>query len=146
MFQISSQKGAYRPTGFISTMPQTFTSIAKIGDYILKTPALAKVIVPIAHQFVNFSGYRKLGLRFDDLISEENDIAQTALRRLPADESYARIYRIINAHQSELTHHLLPKDKWIKPEEDTPYLTPYLLEAEAAVQEKQELDHLELAK
>lgn len=42
-------------------MPQTFTSIAKIGDYILRTPALAKVVVPIAHQFINLSGYRKMG-------------------------------------------------------------------------------------
>ncbi|CAH01082.1 ubiquinol--cytochrome-c reductase subunit 7 [Kluyveromyces lactis] len=127
-------------------MPQTFTSIAKIGDYILRTPALAKVVVPIAHQFINLSGYRKMGLRFDDLIEEENELAQTALRRLPADESYARIYRIINAHQLSLSHHLLPKDKWTKPEDDIPYLTPYLLEAEAFVKEKEELDNLEVAK
>lgn len=127
-------------------MPQTFTSIAKIGDYILRTPALAKVVVPIAHQFINLSGYRKMGLRFDDLIEEENELAQTALRRLPADESYARIYRIINAHQLSLSHHLLPKDKWTKQEDDIPYLTPYLLEAEAFVKEKEELDNLEVAK
>ncbi|CDO92692.1 unnamed protein product [Kluyveromyces dobzhanskii CBS 2104] len=127
-------------------MPQTFTSIAKIGDYILRTPALAKVIVPVAHQFINISGYRKMGLRCDDLIDEENELAQTALRRLPADDSYARIYRIINAHQLSLTHHLLPKNKWTKAEEDVPYLTPYLLEAEAHVKEKEELDNLELAK
>lgn len=127
-------------------MPQTFTSIAKIGDYILRTPALAKVVVPIAHQFINLSGYRKMGLRFDDLIEEEDELAQTALRRLPADESYARIYRIINAHQLSLSHHLLPKDKWTKPEDDIPYLTPYLLEAEAFVKEKEELDNLEVAK
>ncbi|BAO37656.1 cytochrome b-c1 complex subunit 7 [Kluyveromyces marxianus] len=127
-------------------MPQTFTSIVKIGDYILKTPALAKVVVPIAHQFINLSGYRKMGLRFDDLIEEENDIAQTALRRLPADESYARIYRIVNAHQLALTHHLLPKEKYLKAEDDVPYLTPYLLEAEAFAKEKEELDNLEVAK
>ena len=118
----------------------------RIGDYILRTPALAKVVVPIAHQFINLSGYRKMGLRFDDLIEEENELAQTALRRLPADESYARIYRIINAHQLSLSHHLLPKDKWTKPEDDIPYLTPYLLEAEAFVKEKEELDNLEVAK
>lgn len=117
-----------------------------MGDYILRTPALAKVVVPIAHQFINLSGYRKMGLRFDDLIEEENELAQTALRRLPADESYARIYRIINAHQLSLSHHLLPKDKWTKPEDDIPYLTPYLLEAEAFVKEKEELDNLEVAK
>lgn len=133
-------------TGTQTTMPQSFTSIVKIGDYILKSPALSKIALPVAHQFIKYSGYRKMGLRFDDLIEEENDVAQTALRRLPADESYARIYRIINAHQLSLTQHLLPKDKWLKPEDDIPYLTPYLLEAEAAAKEKEELDNLELAK
>lgn len=127
-------------------MPQSFTSIVKIGDQILKSAALSKILVPVARQFVQLSGYRELGLRFDDLISEENPIAQTALRRLPEDESYARIYRIIRAHQTELTHHLLPKNEWIQPQEDVPYLLPYILEAEAAAKEKEELDNLEVSK
>lgn len=127
-------------------MPQSFTSIAKIGDFILKSPSLSKIVVPVAHQFVKFSGYRQLGLKFDDLLQEESDVGQTALRRLPEDESYARIFRIVRAHQLELTHHLLPKTQWLKPEEDHPYLLPYLLEAEAAAKEKEELDNLELAK
>ncbi|SCU95019.1 LAMI_0F00606g1_1 [Lachancea mirantina] len=127
-------------------MPQTFTSIVKMSDFILKSPALSKVVVPVAQQFVKYAGYRQLGLRYDDLISEENDIAQTALKRLPEDESYARIFRIIRAHQYELTHHLLPKDKWVTPEEDRPYIFPYLLEAEAAAKEKEDLDNLELVK
>ncbi|SCU96377.1 LADA_0H00584g1_1 [Lachancea dasiensis] len=127
-------------------MPQTFTSIVKIGDFILKTPALAKVVVPVAQQFINFSGYRKLGLRFDDLIEEENNVAQKALGRIAADESYARNFRMLRAHQQSLTHHLLPKAQWVKPEEDTPYMLPYLLEAEAEVKEKQDLDNLELVK
>ncbi|AET37281.1 ubiquinol--cytochrome-c reductase subunit 7 Ecym_1022 [Eremothecium cymbalariae DBVPG len=125
-------------------MPQSFSSIVKMGDYILKSPSLSRVVVPIAQQFIKYSGYRQLGLKFDDLISEENDIAQTAIRRLPEDESYSRVFRIIQAHQAEVTHHLLPTHKWTKPEEDKPYLLPYLLEAEAAVKEKEELDHLEL--
>ncbi|AMD19482.1 HCL669Cp [Eremothecium sinecaudum] len=125
-------------------MPQSFSSIVKMGEYILKSPSLSKVFVPVARQFINFSGYRKLGLRYDDLISEESDIAQTAIKRLPEQESYARVFRIIQAHQCEVTHHLLPKNKWTTPEDDVPYLLPYLLEAEAAVAEKQELDNLEL--
>ncbi|SCW02996.1 LAFE_0G00650g1_1 [Lachancea fermentati] len=127
-------------------MPQSFASIVKMGDFILRSPSLSKIVVPVAHQFVKFSGYRELGLRFDDLLAEENDIAQTALRRLPEDESYARIFRIIRAHQTELTHHLLPKSQWVKPEEDVPYMLPYLLEAEAAAKEKEDLDNLELTK
>ncbi|AAS54103.1 AFR731Wp [Eremothecium gossypii ATCC 10895] len=125
-------------------MPQSFSSIVRMGDYILKSPTLSKIAVPVAQQFVKLSGYRQLGLKFDDLIAEENDIVQTALRRLPEEESYARVFRIIQAHQLELTHHLLPKHKWTKPEEDKSYLLPYLLEAEAAAKEKLELDALEL--
>lgn len=80
-----------------------------MGDFILRSPALSKVVVPVAQQFVKFAGYRQLGLKFDDIIAEENDIAQTALRRLPEDEGYARAFRMIRAHQSELTHHCCPR-------------------------------------
>ena len=127
-------------------MPQSLTSVVKMGDFILKNSALAKVAVPVAQQFVNLSGYRKMGLRFDDLLSEENPVAQTALKRLPEDESYARVFRIIRAHQTSLTQHLLPENEWIKASEDVPYLTPYILEAEAAAKEKADLDNLEISK
>lgn len=127
-------------------MPQSFTSIAKVGEYILKSPTLSKICVPVANQYVKFAGYRKLGLTYNDLIAEENPIVQTALKRLPEDEAYARNYRIIRAHQSELTHHLLPKNEWIKAQDDTPYLLPYILEAEAEAIEKAELDNLEIVK
>ncbi|EDO19140.1 hypothetical protein Kpol_2000p108 [Vanderwaltozyma polyspora DSM 70294] len=127
-------------------MPQSFTSIVKMGDFILKSPSLSKICVPVANQFIKYSGYRKLGLKFDDLIAEESPLMQKVLTRLPEDESYARVYRIIRAHQTELTHHLLPKTQWIKAEEDVPYLLPYILEAEAAAKEKDELDNLTVTK
>lgn len=125
-------------------MPQSFTSIVKVGDYILRSPILSKVCVPVAKKFVDLSGYRKLGLRYNDLFSEENPIMQTALKRLPEDESYSRNYRIIRAHQYELTHHLLPRNEWIKAKDDVNYLLPYILEAEAEAIEKDQLDHLEI--
>ena len=125
-------------------MPQSFTSIVKVGDYILRSPILSKVCVPVAKKFVELSGYRKLGLRYNDLFSEENPIMQTALKRLPEDESYSRNYRIIRAHQYELTHHLLPRNEWIEAKDDVNYLLPYILEAEAEAIEKDQLDHLEL--
>lgn len=125
-------------------MPQSFSSIVKIGDYILKSPTLSRMCVPIANKFVDLSGYRKLGLRYNDLFSEENPILQTALRRLPEEESYSRNYRIIRAHQQELTHHLLPKKEWVNNNDDVHYLLPYILEAEAEALERDQLDHLEI--
>lgn len=80
------------------------------------------------------------------MISEESDVMQKAISRLPAQESYARNFRILTAHQSSLSHHLLPKDKQIKQEEDVPYLLPYILEAEKEAFEKKELDNLVIVK
>jgi ubiquinol-cytochrome c reductase subunit 7 len=58
----------------------------------------------------------KLGLRYDDLISEESELVQEALRRLEIAEpraAYDRAYRIRVAQQCSLSHSLLPKDKWV---------------------------------
>lgn len=40
-----------------------------------------------------------------------------ALKRLPAKESYDRVYRLRRAFQCSITHKLLPKEEWTKPEE-----------------------------
>lgn len=71
---------------------------------------------------------------------------QKAISRLPADESYARNYRFITAHQLALSHQLLPANKAVKPEEDTHYLIPYILEAEKEAFEKAELDSITVSK
>lgn len=71
---------------------------------------------------------------------------QKAISRLPADVSYARNYRFITAHQLALSHQLLPPSKAVKPEEDTHYLIPYILEAEKEAFEKAELDNIVIPK
>lgn len=55
--------------------------------------------------------------RYDDLLEEENEAVQIALKRLSAKESYERVYRIRRSVQCSYTHKLLPKDQWTKPEE-----------------------------
>ena len=55
--------------------------------------------------------------RYDDLIEEENDIVQEALRRLPKEEQYRRAYRIRIAQQCGVTHTELPRAQWTKPED-----------------------------
>nr|P46268.1 RecName: Full=Cytochrome b-c1 complex subunit 7; AltName: Full=Complex III subunit 7; AltName: Full=Complex III subunit VII; AltName: Full=Ubiquinol-cytochrome c reductase complex 14 kDa protein [Cyberlindnera jadinii]AAA86879.1 ubiquinol-cytochrome c oxidoreductase subunit VII [Cyberlindnera jadinii] len=122
------------------------TSIVKAGDFILRTPVLRSIFVPAAKLFCAYSGYRQLGLKFDDLIHEENPTVQKALSRLPKDEIYARNFRMLTAAQCGITHHLLSADKALKPSEDTPYLLPYLLELEAEAAERVELDNVEVAK
>lgn len=120
----------------------SITSIVKTADWILSRPFLARIVTPLAKSYCGYSGYREMGLKFDDLILEETPVAQKAISRLPAEVSYARNFRIITAHQCGLSHQLLPAGKAVKPEEDTHYLIPYLLEAEKEAYEKSELDHI----
>lgn len=55
--------------------------------------------------------------RYDDLLEEENEAVQIALKRLSAKEAYERVYRIRRSVQCSYTHKLLAKDQWTKPEE-----------------------------
>ncbi|KAL6929271.1 hypothetical protein ACO0SA_002611 [Hanseniaspora valbyensis] len=125
-------------------MAQSFTSIVKTANYINSSPALRSVFAPMKTAFIYLSGYRELGLKMNDLLHEENDITETALRRLPKDEQYARIFRIVQSHQLELAHHVLPKAKQMTAEKDDNYLLPYLLEAEQVAAEKEALDNLQV--
>lgn len=80
------------------------------------------------------------------MIWEENPAMQKAISRLPAEESYARNFRIMTAHQLTLSHDLLPESKRVKVEDDVPYLTPYIIEAEAEIAEKAALNDSIVAK
>jgi ubiquinol-cytochrome c reductase subunit 7 len=62
--------------------------------------------------------------RYDDLLEEENEAVQIALKRLSAKEAYERVYRIRRSVQCSYTHKLLPKDQWTKPEEVRLYFPP----------------------
>lgn len=120
----------------------TFTQLECISKYILAKPMLKNIFVPASRVFTEIAGYRKMGLRTEDLLIEENDVMQTALRRLPAKESYERVFRIATAMQCSLSHKLLPKNEQIKAEDDKCYLLPYILEAEAEARERAELDNI----
>lgn len=122
------------------------TLVKKQAEFILRTPILRQLLVPAAKAFTYFSGYRQMGMKLDDLLWEENPAMQKAISRLPAEESYARNYRIVTAHQLAVSIEVLPESKAIKASEDTPYLTPYILEAEAELAEKAALNNSTLAK
>lgn len=51
------------------------------------------------------------------MIIEENEDVLKALKRLPPKEAYDRVYRIRRALQCSVSHKLLPKGQWTKPEE-----------------------------
>ncbi|KAJ2557822.1 Cytochrome b-c1 complex subunit 7 [Coemansia sp. RSA 1933] len=78
---------------------------------------------PFANTWANLSGYRRLGLRYEDLLREESPIVQEAISRLDRDEIDARNYRHRCAFQLSLSHSELPRSEWTKPEEDYKYLS-----------------------
>ncbi|KIW18368.1 hypothetical protein PV08_02656 [Exophiala spinifera] len=113
-----------------------------LAPYILKRPWLKRWMMPLANWYADAAGYRRLGLRADDLIPEENDTVQLALKRLPPKEAYDRVFRLRRAFQCSLAHQLLPPAEQTKPEEDRPYLSPIIAEIEAELKERADLDSM----
>ena len=89
---------------------------------------------------INKSGYRKYGLRLDDLIMEEYPGVAVALKRLSAQELYDREFRLKVAIDLSARHQLLPKNLWTTDETDIPYLTPVLQVVEKEMAEREEWD------
>ncbi|KAK9451820.1 ubiquinol-cytochrome C reductase complex 14kD subunit-domain-containing protein [Limtongia smithiae] len=122
-------------------MTGSFLRTYSLAQYVTtKSPALTKMIVPLASFLIETNGYRKLGLRYDDLIAEESPVVQKAINRLEPKEYYDRVFRMRRAVQLSITHQLLPKEERLKPEDDIRYLTPYILEVEAELRERQYFD------
>ncbi|GAQ07843.1 cytochrome b-c1 complex subunit 7 [Aspergillus lentulus] len=117
-------------------------SAPSLTNYIVKRPWLKRWMMPLAQWYTDAAGYRKLGLRFDDLIPEESDVVQTAIKRLPPKEAYDRVFRIRRAFQCSVSHTLLPAHEHTKPEEDVEYLSPIIREIERENKERVDLDTL----
>ncbi|KAI1616993.1 ubiquinol-cytochrome c reductase subunit 7 [Exophiala viscosa] len=115
-------------------------SAPSMAPYILKRPWLKRWMMPLANWYAEAAGYRQLGLKADDLIPEENDIVQLALKRLPPKEAYDRVFRLRRAFQCSLAHQLLPAAERTKPEEDKEYLSPIIRQIEAELKERADLD------
>ncbi|EMD96445.1 hypothetical protein COCC4DRAFT_84116 [Bipolaris maydis ATCC 48331] len=115
-------------------------SAPSLAPYIMKRPWLQRWMKPLSNWYCNAAGYRQLGLRADDLLPEENDTVQTALKRLRPQEAYDRVFRLRRAFQLSMSHQLLPKEEWTKPEEDVPYLSPLITDIEAEMAEREDFE------
>jgi len=91
----------------------------------LSDAAFRKVEVRFGDQLRAGTGHRQLGLLYHDIIAETADVDE-ALRRLPADVRIARDRRAKVAFDLDLKGILLPQHMWVRPDEDVPYLAPYL--------------------
>ncbi|KAJ5133947.1 cytochrome b-c1 complex subunit 7 [Penicillium atrosanguineum] len=121
-------------------------SAPSITNYIVKRPWLKRAMTPLANWYTDAAGYRKLGLKFDDLIPEESEVVQKAIKRLPAKEAYDRVFRIRRAFQCSISHTLLPAAEQIKASEDVEYLSPIIREIEKENKERVDLDNLVVRK
>ncbi|CAH1992322.1 unnamed protein product [Acanthoscelides obtectus] len=85
----------------------------------------------------NLSGFNKYGLWRDDLLYEDQDVAE-ALKRLDQKTVDERNYRILRATQLSLQKDILPKEQWTKLEEDKLYLTPLVNDVIKEREEREE--------
>ncbi|XP_076661434.1 cytochrome b-c1 complex subunit 7 [Halictus rubicundus] len=87
----------------------------------------------------NTAGFRKYGLRRDDILHEYPEVEE-AIRRLPKRIQEERIFRLVRAAQLEGIHRILPEEQWTKFEEDELYLTPLVDEVKREKAERERYD------
>ena len=49
---------------------------SSLAPYIKRVPALAKMLKPVAAAYTHLAGYRQMGLKYDDILIEENPEVQ----------------------------------------------------------------------
>jgi len=111
-----------------------------LNGWIKSSRTLSQYVKPIANWYANLAGYRQMGLKYDDLLVEENPTVQRALNRLTPREKYDRAYRFKIASQSSLLHKSLPKEQWVPASEDKRYLKPHVEEVAKENEERQVWD------
>ncbi|KAF5369454.1 hypothetical protein D9758_002717 [Tetrapyrgos nigripes] len=107
-----------------------------LAPKILASKSMMKWAQPLALWFSKQSGYKKYGLKYDDLLVEESDNVQRALGRLTPAESYERAFRLKRASQASVLHAPLPEEQWTKDGEDVRYLTPHIQEVQKEEKER----------
>ncbi|GAA5805306.1 hypothetical protein HPULCUR_010821 [Helicostylum pulchrum] len=123
-------------------------SSLSLKSLIQNSKLLTSFLKPVSKAYAGAAGYRQIGLRYDDLVAEESELVQEALRRLEIADPHAiydRAYRIRVAQQCSLSHQLLPKDQWVSATEDIRYLQPYIDEVAAETAERDAFDNIKVA-
>lgn len=70
-----------------------------LSKFILKRPWLTRWMIPLSRWYGDKMGHQQLGLKLEDLLPEEDEVTQLALKRLPPKEAYDRVFRIRRAFQ-----------------------------------------------
>ncbi|TFY71743.1 hypothetical protein EVG20_g1264 [Dentipellis fragilis] len=115
-----------------------------LAPYVRSSRTLRGWVTPIAKWYANLTGYRRMGLVYDDLLVEERPDVQKALSRLTPRQEFDRAYRIKRAAQQSILHKDLDSPDWIKPEEDIRYLKPHVQAVEAEDNERRTWDTIQV--
>jgi ubiquinol-cytochrome c reductase subunit 7 len=81
------------------------------------------------------------GLKYDDVVMEENPTMQEVLRRLPREAVSEREFRYKRAFQASLMKGYVAETEQVKPEEDRPYLQHLLAEVRQEASERVQFDN-----
>ncbi|KAH9951365.1 ubiquinol-cytochrome-c reductase complex subunit 6 [Amylocystis lapponica] len=117
-----------------------------LAPAIRSSKTLYRWVKPVADWYADLSGYRKVGYKYDDLLPEERDDVQRALKRLTPREQYDRAYRMKRASQASVLHSNLPKELWTPASEDVRFLKPHIEDVVKENQERAAWDNIEVTR
>ncbi|CAD6884443.1 unnamed protein product [Tilletia controversa] len=117
-----------------------------LASFVKNSPALSRFVTPVANAYAQAAGHRKVGLKYDDLIIEEDEGVQKAIGRLTERESYDRAYRLRRAIHLSVLHRELPKEEWLTSSEDQRYLAPLVEEVRKEDDERAAWDTVKIEK
>ncbi|WWC73091.1 uncharacterized protein I206_107056 [Kwoniella pini CBS 10737] len=116
------------------------------APFIRQHPGIQKYWARWSNFYKNAAGYRQKGYLYDDLIVEETPQVQKALSRLSAKQRYDRVFRMRRGLTQSMAHKNLPKEQWVKADEDVRYLTPLIEQVVAEEAERAEWDYMTVEK
>lgn len=102
---------------------------------------IVKSMDNMAKKSLESSRFYRYGLMRDDMILEEHDVVQEALRRIPKHELHGRYQRFKVALHTSMLRQELPKDKWMSLKEDRKYLSPFVEQVLLECEEREKYDH-----
>ncbi|TCD60422.1 Cytochrome b-c1 complex subunit 7 [Steccherinum ochraceum] len=99
-----------------------------LAPYLRSFKGFRSALKTHADWYANLAGYRRMGLKYDDLLVEERPDVERAISRLTPRQIYDRTYRFKRASQQSILHKDLPKEEWLPAAEDVRYLKPHVEE------------------
>ena|SRR6476660_2809772 len=97
---------------FYKKMAQAPTNALIAALKLQPTSVVGKTLVKISNWHTKQMGYRQMGLKYDDLLSEENPIVEEAVKRLTPSEYYERLFRTRRALNLSVKKEELPSGMW----------------------------------